>query len=106
MDAALAAAMSDPAANPLFHRRWTGPPPQKRERPRRQPGAHVSIDLGKCSKKKDSVPVQAAQRACVAARRRLADLQRRAALCQAIGLTDAAGRLLTVAATIREALAP
>jgi hypothetical protein len=103
MDTARLAAMADPTQNPLFARRWTGPP--KRRRPALGGTSNrAGLFISNSSDPEVSQSDQAAQRACAAATRRVAELHRRARILYDIGLIDACLRVEAIAAEIREAL--
>jgi hypothetical protein len=101
LDAARAAAQSDPSRNGLFSRRWTGPPPWNRKGPDHYTGAPFgNLNLSDAA---HQLPVseRSAQRAMRHALGRAAEIERRAVLLEAIGLRDASLRLGALAATIR-----
>jgi hypothetical protein len=97
VDAAFAASAADRQRTILLTR--SKMPPIKRRNPRRDTGA----SFGKLNLSQSYMPVstQAGQRACRAAARRVADLERRAEVLGAVGLREAAGRLQGIAAEIR-----
>jgi hypothetical protein len=100
LDAARAAAQSDPNRNALFIRRWTGPPPPNRKGPGRDTQAHFE-KLNHNSASSYTAPELAAQRAMRHALRRVAEIEQRARLMDAIGLRGASLRLGGIAASIR-----
>jgi hypothetical protein len=103
LDTARAAEQSDPIRNVFFVRRWTGPPPRNRKGLGRDTQAYFeNLNL---NQPHHTIAELAAQRACRSAACRLASLQRRAAIADALGLVDAADRFRSIGATIREALA-
>lgn len=76
----------------------TGPPPMNRKGPAGENGASFGKPI---SASHLAVSALAAQRACRAAVRRVTEIQRRAAMMAAVGLTDASLRLAGIAAEIR-----
>jgi hypothetical protein len=66
MDTAAIAAASDPQANRQFSRRWTGPPPKNRKRPRSAPGASFEIGSN-ITDDMNTIPGLAARRAVMKA---------------------------------------
>ena len=99
MQSAAWAEQADAWLNPQFRRRWETP--QKRERPGPNHQPRPPLNLQNTSTVKDNQAQAAAQRACRAAARRIADLELRAEVASAVGLIEAADRFLDLASTIR-----
>ena len=93
---------ADRLADVYLARAWK--PPRNRKRPRpAQPRAHVDFRNGSSSTL--NLGEASAQRAVHHALRRVAELERRAAMMASVGLTDASLRLAAVAEQIRQVLA-
>jgi hypothetical protein len=99
MDAANAAAQSDPVVNRQFSRPWVVPPPQKRKR-RPRAGAAPFGNQNTITTASNTTPDLTAARAIRVAAARVGRLQHQARMLRGIGQTDAALRLAGIADAI------
>ena len=101
LDKARAAAMSDPILNTQFGRPWTGPPPLNRKGPGRDTQASFG-NLNLNTSAGYTAFETAAARSMQSVRGpRVAEIERRARLMDAVGLRNASLRLGLIAASIR-----